>query len=128
MRVGKVHSNISICGLVRTRMLMQGAGTLKKPIVVTGFGPEQYIGCTGSPVDSHVVIWLVASRDRPIERCPECGSVYQFEYLGPPEDAHHGHGHGEHGHGDHGHADTDGTHNINGDPVTIADYVRAEYR
>ena len=33
-------------------------GTLADPIVVKGFGPEQYVGCTGCPADSHVVIWL----------------------------------------------------------------------
>lgn len=110
-----------------TSLLHYAIGTLDKPIVVTGFGPEQYIGCTGSPADSHVTLWLVASRDRPIERCPECGSVYQFEYVGPPDEEHHGHGH--HGDGAHGHhSDTDGIHNHAGDPVTIADYVRAEYR
>ena len=97
-------------------MLIRETGTLEKPIVVTGFGPEQYIGCTGSPADSHVVLWLVASRERPIERCPECGSVYQYDYIGPPDDDHHGHG-------DHGHE-----HHWEGEPKTIADYVRAEYR
>lgn len=52
------------------------------------------MGCTGSPADTHAVIWLTASRDRPIERCPECGSVYKMEYVGPQDDAHHdAHGH-----------------------------------
>ena len=50
--------------------------------------------------------------------------MYHFEYVGPPDDEHHGHGSHDEGH----HADTDGSHNIAGDPVTIADYVRAEYR
>lgn len=38
------------------------------------------------------------TRDRPVERCPECGSVYKMEYAGP-QDHHddHGHGHDHHG-------------------------------
>ncbi|KAK4627186.1 Cytochrome c oxidase subunit 4, mitochondrial [Fulvia fulva] len=96
-------------------------GTLEDPIIVKSFGDEQYIGCTGYPVDSHVVIWLTTSRDRPIERCPECGSVYKMEYVGPQDD---GHGH----HDDHGHADTDGSHNFEGEPKTMADFIKPEYR
>lgn len=49
------------------------------------------MGCTGYPADSHNVIWLTASRDRPIERCPECGGVYKMEYVGPQDDGHHHH-------------------------------------
>ncbi|KAL8713286.1 MAG: hypothetical protein Q9220_002485 [cf. Caloplaca sp. 1 TL-2023] len=66
-------------------------GTLDDPIIVKSFGDEQYCGCTGCPADSHVVIWLTTSRERPVERCPECGSVYRMEYVGPPDDD-HGHG------------------------------------
>ena len=67
------------------------------PIIVKSFGDEQYQGCTGYPADSHVVIWLTTSRDRPIERCPECGSVYKMEYVGPQDDGHgHDHVHGHH--------------------------------
>ncbi|KAK1072680.1 Cytochrome c oxidase subunit 4 [Friedmanniomyces endolithicus] len=98
-------------------------GTLTDPIIVKSFGDEQYIGCTGCPVDSHVVIWLTCSRDRPMERCPECGSAYKMEYVGPTDDG-HGHGHGAHD----VHESTDGAHNYSGDPVTMADFVRPEYR
>lgn len=38
-------------------------GTLDNPIVVKSFGDEQYAGCTGYPVDSHVTIWLTVSAD-----------------------------------------------------------------
>ncbi|KAF2236481.1 subunit IV of cytochrome c oxidase [Viridothelium virens] len=99
-------------------------GTLDNPIVVRSAGDEQYCGCTGSPADSHVVKWLTLSRDRPVERCIECGSVYQMEYVGPAEDP-HGHGHGEHD--VHGH-DADGAHNYEGEPKTMADFVNPEYR
>ncbi|KAF4552674.1 Cytochrome c oxidase subunit 4-like protein [Elsinoe fawcettii] len=101
--------------------LEQATGTLDNPITVKSFGDEQYVGCTGCPADSHVVIWLTCSRERPIERCPECGSVYKMEYVGPQEDAH---GHGEHGHDDHGHGD----HHAYEEPKTIADFIRPEYR
>ncbi|TKA25418.1 Cytochrome c oxidase subunit 4, mitochondrial [Salinomyces thailandicus] len=97
-------------------------GTLEDPIVVRSFGDEQYVGCTGCPADSHNVIWLTCSRDRPIERCPECGSAYQMEYVGPQDDGHgHGHGHDIHDSGD-------GAHNYEGEPKTMADFVKPEYR
>ncbi|KAI0912909.1 cytochrome c oxidase subunit VB [Ustulina deusta] len=86
-------------------------GTLDNPILVKSFGDEQYAGCTGSPADSHVVTWLGMSRERPIERCPECGSVYKMEYVGPQDD---GHGH----HGDH--------HGYE-EPKTFADFVKPQY-
>ena len=72
-------------------------GSLDNPIVVKSYSDEQYLGCTGCPADTHVVIWLTTSRDRPIERCPECGSVYKLDYVGPQE-SHDAHGH-DHGHG-----------------------------
>jgi cytochrome c oxidase subunit 5b len=65
---------------------------MEDPIVVPSFGEERYLGCTGYPVDSHVVIWLTVSKERPIERCPECGNVYKMDYVGKPEaegDHHH---------------------------------------
>ena len=57
-------------------------GTMEDPIIVRTPGEEQYVGCTGSPADSHVVRWLTISRDRPIERCDECGNVIKMEYFG----------------------------------------------
>lgn len=69
---------------------------MQEPIVVKSFGDEQYLGCTGFPADTHVVKWLTCSRDRPIERCPECGSVYQMEYVGPQDVHHDAHGHSAH--------------------------------
>ncbi|KAH8599687.1 cytochrome c oxidase subunit VB [Bisporella sp. PMI_857] len=94
-------------------------GTLDNPIIIKSAGDEQYAGCTGYPADSHVTIWLTTSRERPIERCPECGSVYKMEYVGPQEDPHaHDHGHG-HGH-DH--------HAAYEEPKTFADFVKPEYR
>lgn len=93
-------------------------GTLDNPIIVKSFGDEQYAGCTGYPADSHVTIWLTMSRDRPVERCPECGNVLKMEYVGPQEDP-HAHGHDAH-HGD-------GHHNFE-EPKTFADFVKPEYR
>ncbi|KAB2570922.1 putative cytochrome c subunit protein [Lasiodiplodia theobromae] len=91
-------------------------GTLDNPILVRSFGEEQYAGCTGVPADSHVVKWLTMSRDRPIERCPECGNVLKMEYVGPTDDGHH-----------HDHHHDDG-HHYEGEPKTMADFVRPEYR
>ncbi|PQE14685.1 cytochrome c oxidase subunit Vb protein [Rutstroemia sp. NJR-2017a BVV2] len=91
--------------------------TLDNPIIVKSYGDEQYAGCTGYPVDSHITIWLAMSRDRPVERCPECGNVLKMEYVGPTEDVH-----------DHHHeAHPDGHHNFE-EPKTFADFVKPEYR
>ncbi|MCJ1479963.1 Cytochrome c oxidase subunit 4 [Schaereria dolodes] len=103
-------------------------GTLDNPIIVRSFGDEQYAGCTGCPADSHVTIWLTMSRDRPIERCPECGSVYKMDYVGPMDDPHAHHKHHEHdGHEEGEEEHADGAHNYE-EPKTFADYVRPEYR
>ncbi|KAH6612241.1 cytochrome c oxidase subunit VB-domain-containing protein [Chaetomium sp. MPI-SDFR-AT-0129] len=85
-------------------------GTLQDPIKVRSAGEEQYAGCTGYPADSHNVIWLGMSRERPVERCPECGSVYKMDYVGPEDDHHH-------------------SHNPHGleEPKTFANYVKPEY-
>lgn len=87
--------------------------------MVHSFGDEQYIGCTGVPADSHNLNWLTVTRDRPVERCPECGSAYMMEYVGPQDD---GHGHDDH------HAHDDGSHPYDGEAKTMADFVRPEYR
>ncbi|KFA66054.1 hypothetical protein S40285_03712 [Stachybotrys chlorohalonatus IBT 40285] len=86
-------------------------GTMEDPILVRSAGDEQFAGCTGYPADSHIVNWLGLSRERPIERCPECGSVYKMEYVGPQDD-HHGH---------HDHPEFE-------EPKTFADYIKPEYR
>ncbi|KAI1925286.1 Cytochrome c oxidase subunit 4 [Ophidiomyces ophidiicola] len=83
-------------------------GTLDNPIMVKSGGPEQYVGCTGYPVDSHSVIWLTVSQDRPMERCPECGNTVKMEYIGPKEDDHHHHAEVY-------------------EPKTMADFVKPEY-
>ncbi|KOS20938.1 Cytochrome c oxidase subunit 4 [Escovopsis weberi] len=88
-------------------------GTMQDPILVRSAGDEQYAGCTGSPSGSHVVHWLGLSKERPIERCPECGSVYKMEYVGPADDHHHG----DHHHGPE-----------YPEPKTFADFVKPEYR
>ncbi|RAO71309.1 uncharacterized protein BHQ10_007321 [Talaromyces amestolkiae] len=90
-------------------------GTLEDPILVNGAGDEQYAGCTGYPADSHIVNWLTVSRERPIERCLECGNVVKLNYVGPQTDAH---AHDDHGHGHHAPYE---------EPKTFADYVKPEY-
>ncbi|CCX11392.1 Similar to Cytochrome c oxidase subunit 4, mitochondrial; acc. no. P06809 [Pyronema omphalodes CBS 100304] len=87
-------------------------GTMEDPIVVPSFGEERYLGCTGFPVDSHTVIWLTTSKDRPVERCPECGSVYKMDYVGPEES--HDHHHDHH-------------HQPQVDVPTMADFVKPQY-
>ncbi|CAG7556250.1 unnamed protein product [Fusarium equiseti] len=85
-------------------------GTMKDPIMVRSAGEEQFAGCTGFPADSHGVNWLGLTRERPIERCPECGSVYKMDYVGPQDDHHHHHP-----------PEFE-------EPKTFADYIKPEYR
>ncbi|KAI5457590.1 cytochrome c oxidase subunit VB-domain-containing protein, partial [Mariannaea sp. PMI_226] len=85
-------------------------GTMENPIMVRSAGEEQFAGCTGYPADSHVVHWLGISKERPIERCPECGSVYKMDYVGPEHDHHHHH-----------------PPEIE-EPKTFADFIKPEYR
>ena len=105
------------------------SGTLDNPIITYSAGDEQFAGCTGYPADSHWTIWLRMDRERPVERCVECGSVYRMEYIGPPDDEHgHGHGHG-HEHEDYdvyrdGHPDLKAIQ----DAPRWFDYVKPEYR
>ncbi|TDL16559.1 COX5B-domain-containing protein [Rickenella mellea] len=58
-------------------------GTMKDPIAVPSLFDERIVGCTGSPADSHDVIWIVceASKRNNRHRCPECGSVYTINNL-----------------------------------------------
>ncbi|KAK4246052.1 cytochrome c oxidase subunit VB-domain-containing protein [Corynascus novoguineensis] len=86
-------------------------GTLEDPIMVRSAGEEQYAGCTGFPADSHNVLWLTMTRERPVTRCTECGNVYKMEYVGPEHVDHHSHN----------------PHNLEA-PKTISDYVKPEYR
>ncbi|KAJ5615853.1 hypothetical protein N7537_000967 [Penicillium hordei] len=90
-------------------------GSIEDPIIVNSAGDEQYAGCTGFPADSHQVNWLTVSRERPIERCLECGNVVKMNYIGPEEDPHaHDHDHGHH-------------HPPHVEPKTFADYVKPDY-
>ncbi|KAF2265507.1 cytochrome c oxidase-like protein polypeptide IV [Lojkania enalia] len=88
-------------------------GTLDDPIIVNSAGEEQYVGCTGCPADSHNVIWITLSREEPVCRCPECGSAYKMQYIGPPDDPHsHDHHHDE---------------NPYPRPKNMADFIKPEY-
>ncbi|KAJ7494760.1 cytochrome c oxidase subunit VB-domain-containing protein [Mycena galericulata] len=63
-------------------------GTKKDPIMVLSYDPVRTIGCTGSPADSHDIIWINVGKDRQ-RFCTECGSVYQLDYQGVGEVHHH---------------------------------------
>ncbi|KAH3901627.1 probable Cytochrome c oxidase subunit 4, mitochondrial [Saccharomycodes ludwigii] len=63
-------------------------GTLENPIVVDSYDDYRYVGCTGSPADSHTVMWLKPTVDK-VARCWECGSVYAINPLGSKKNGHH---------------------------------------
>ncbi|KAJ4477225.1 cytochrome c oxidase subunit VB-domain-containing protein [Lentinula aciculospora] len=65
-------------------------GTKKDPILVASPAPERLVGCTGSPADSHDVLWFPLMKGRQ-HRCLECGSVYQMDYYGEEHDDQHHH-------------------------------------
>jgi len=91
--------------------------------MVVSNGEEQYVGCTGVPVDSHEINWMTVSKDRPIERCIHCGNVVKMDYIGP-EDPHRmfltlfGYLHANF---------SDGHPPAKWEPETIADYIKPEY-
>ncbi|KAI0264382.1 COX5B-domain-containing protein [Gloeopeniophorella convolvens] len=55
-------------------------GTLADPIKVLSVEPERTVGCTGSPADSHDVLWFHVNNEKP-SRCPECGSAYLINFA-----------------------------------------------
>ncbi|KAJ7931551.1 cytochrome c oxidase subunit VB-domain-containing protein [Mycena leptocephala] len=65
-------------------------GTKKDPIMVLSYDPVRTIGCTGSPADSHDIIWINVPKERQ-RFCTECGSVYALDYQGVEDhhDVHH---------------------------------------
>ncbi|KAF7374869.1 hypothetical protein MSAN_00373000 [Mycena sanguinolenta] len=54
-------------------------GTKKDPIMVLSYDNHRVIGCTGSPADSHDIVWIDVPHDRQ-RFCTECGSVYALDY------------------------------------------------
>ncbi|CAG8472759.1 3149_t:CDS:2 [Scutellospora calospora] len=66
-------------------------GTKKEPTLVKSVDPIRYVGCTGFPVDSHELLWIVLDKSHEFDRCPECGHVYKMNFVGTE-----GHGHGHH--------------------------------
>lgn len=56
-------------------------GTMADPVIIDSYDDYRYVGCTGSPAGSHVVMWLKPTVDK-VARCWECGSVYKINYLG----------------------------------------------
>ncbi|KAG0683909.1 Cytochrome c oxidase subunit 4 [Pichia californica] len=62
-------------------------GTMANPVIIDSYDDFRYVGCTGSPAGSHVVMWLKPTTDK-VARCWECGSVYKLNYLGTGEHNH----------------------------------------
>ncbi|KAH9838472.1 cytochrome c oxidase polypeptide IV [Rhodofomes roseus] len=59
-------------------------GTLADPIKVLSYEHNRIIGCTGSPAESHELLWMNLTQEKK-RRCPECGSVYELDYQGDNE-------------------------------------------
>ncbi|KAF5391564.1 hypothetical protein D9757_002364 [Collybiopsis confluens] len=80
-------------------------GTKKDPIMVPSPAKERLVGCTGSPADSHDVLWFPLTKGHQ-HRCIECGSgpclhspvalfalipsstVYEMDFYGEEHDDH----------------------------------------
>ncbi|KAI0303721.1 cytochrome c oxidase subunit VB-domain-containing protein [Multifurca ochricompacta] len=75
-------------------------GTLADPIKVFSTDNERIVGCTGSPADSHDVLWFRVTTEKP-SRCPECGSAHAIDFASDapvvsevaPQDPAHAHAH-----------------------------------
>ncbi|CCM02220.1 uncharacterized protein FIBRA_04300 [Fibroporia radiculosa] len=65
-------------------------GTLADPVKVPSFEHTRIIGCTGSPAESHELLWMNLTNQKN-RRCPECGSVYALDYQGEENLALHSH-------------------------------------
>lgn len=63
-------------------------GTMQDPIIVESYDDYRYVGCTGSPADSHNVMWLKPTVNQ-VARCWECGSVYKLKPVGVDTGDHH---------------------------------------
>ncbi|EPQ28024.1 uncharacterized protein PFL1_04351 [Pseudozyma flocculosa PF-1] len=61
---------------------MTHLGTTENPIMIKSYWPTRIVGCTGYPADSHDNIYLHLNRDLKFHRCPECGSVYEMDFVG----------------------------------------------
>ncbi|KAH9917030.1 cytochrome c oxidase polypeptide IV [Fomitopsis serialis] len=59
-------------------------GTLADPIKVLSYEHSRLVGCTGSPAESHELLWMNLTQQKK-RRCPECGSVYELDYQGDSE-------------------------------------------
>jgi len=55
-------------------------GTLADPIKVFSADSERIVGCTGSPADSHDLLWFSVTTEKP-SRCSECGSAYVIDFA-----------------------------------------------
>jgi len=67
-------------------------GTKADPIKVLAYDTERLVGCSGSPADSHDVLWFNLTKQKQA-RCSECGSVYELDFQGDEHAADHGHHH-----------------------------------
>ncbi|KAF8896339.1 cytochrome c oxidase polypeptide IV [Infundibulicybe gibba] len=65
-------------------------GTKANPIQVPSYDVERIVGCTGSPADSHDILWFNVKKDKQ-SRCTECGSVYTIDLQGSVDAADHAH-------------------------------------
>ena len=72
-------------------MNMTHYGTKQNPIVIKTVDPDRLVGCTGYPADSHNVVWLQVTHEHDVDRCPECGCVYKYEYIGEGSPTDHAH-------------------------------------
>ncbi|KIJ52431.1 hypothetical protein M422DRAFT_26041 [Sphaerobolus stellatus SS14] len=64
-------------------------GTMADPVLVPSLATERIVGCTGYPPEEHRTLWLTLHNDSKKGRCPECGNVFQLQFLGEEHDAHH---------------------------------------
>ena len=71
-RVGTLADPIKVLSVVGVQYLLLHRNTFLSPFLALQ-DTERTVGCTGSPADSHDLLWFHVTTEKP-SRCPECGS------------------------------------------------------
>ena len=85
-------NSVDVQAVLPTHTMFSGLGYVFPVLLCSNSFHVALIFLCTHPQSENSKQWLISynqtSRERPLERCRECGSVYKFEYVGPPDDPH----------------------------------------